>query len=147
MASSSTAQLWELAFPLKFPCPLGGLDSIWSQSRASRIAKTQPAQKGDSTSLIHPNLQTHFPSVSRTPCKCPNSQRCPSQGPRISSMSILTQLALIPLRKPAHSLSFLHNIPPLITFSILNWQPPPFLMEPLLLYPPRLFRFPLPLSL
>jgi len=76
-----------------------------------------------------------------------NSWRCLSQCSRMSSMSILTWLALISFWKTANSLGFLHNISTLITFSILNWQAPPLFMEPLLLYPPRLFCFPLPLPL
>lgn len=76
----------------------------------------------------------------------PNAIPCPL-SPLTSTMSILTQLPLIPSREPPNPLRPFNDIPPLLAVPLLNRQPPPLAMKLLLLLPPLLLRLPVPLPL
>lgn len=100
--------------------------------------------------IVHPNLHNLHP---RPMWRMPNQEHLAAQTPYnahpipVSSMPVLTQLPIISLREPAHSLRLLHNFPPFITLSIFQRQTPPFAMKPLLFFPPLFLRLSFLLSL
>jgi hypothetical protein len=102
-----------------------GTSSTIFPLRHSRMHRHQSQEPGPETrtrkaistaSAYIPNLHTHLARCADPPEHLTNDS---NSRPQVSSMPVLTQLSFISLREPSNSFRTFHNLPSLLTLSVL----------------------------